>query len=83
VQSSRITCFESDKPHITAALSANDTIVTSPFSVAFLSPVNEVIDLDASCKAARRVPVPSEVFLVLWIYIAVTAGILGYPRPLA
>jgi hypothetical protein len=63
-----------------AALAANDTIQNSPFTVAFLSPVNEVIDLDASRKAARRVRVPSEVFLVLWIYIAVTAGILGYAR---
>jgi hypothetical protein len=63
-----------------AALAANDTIQNSPFTVAFLSPVNEVIDLGASSKAARRVRVPSEVFLVLWIYIAVTAGILGYAR---
>lgn len=63
-----------------ATLAANDTIQNSPFTVAFLSPINEVIDLDASRKAARRVRVPSEVFLVLWIYIAVTAGILGYAR---
>lgn len=63
-----------------AALAATDTIQGSPFVVSFLSPVNEVIDLDASRKAARRVRVPSEVFLVLWMYIAVTAGILGYAR---
>ena len=63
-----------------AALAAHDTIRTSPFSVSFLSPVNEVIDLDASRKAARRVRVPSEVFLVLWSYMIVTAGILGYAR---
>lgn len=61
-----------------ATLAANDTIQTSPFTVAFLAPVNEVIDLDASRKAARRVRVPFEVFVVLWVYIAVTAGVLGY-----
>jgi hypothetical protein len=63
-----------------AALAANDTIKTSPFTVAFLAPINEVIDLDVARKAARRVRVPSEVFLVLWIYLVVTAGILGYVR---
>jgi hypothetical protein len=63
-----------------AALAANDTLQSSPFSVSFLAPVNEVIDLDASRKAARRVRVPTEVFLVLWLYMGVTAATLGYAR---
>ena len=36
--------------------------------------------LDASRKAARRVRVPAEVFATLWIYIVVTAGVLGFAR---
>lgn len=63
-----------------AALAANDTLQASSFSVSFLAPVNEVIDLDASRKAARRVRVPTEVFFVLWLYMGVTAATLGYAR---
>jgi hypothetical protein len=63
-----------------ATLAANDTLTASPFSVSLLSTVNEVIDMDASRKAARRVRVPAEVLIVLWTYIVVTAGVLGYAR---
>lgn len=63
-----------------ATLAAHDTVRTLPFSTSLLSTVNEVIDLDASRKAARRVRVPAEVFIVLWGYILVSAGILGYAR---
>ncbi|WHO40347.1 DUF4239 domain-containing protein [Sphingobium sp. AP49] len=63
-----------------ATLAANDAVRTTPFSVSLLSTVNEVIDMDASRKAARTVRVPTEVFLVLWVYVAVTAGIMGYAR---
>jgi hypothetical protein len=63
-----------------ATLAAHDTIKTSPFAVAFLAPIDEVIDIDAAREAAGRVRVPSEVFLVLSICLVVSAGILGYVR---
>ncbi|MGH6997703.1 MAG: hypothetical protein ACREEO_05875 [Phenylobacterium sp.] len=48
------------------------------FSSAYLDSMNTLIDLDTSRKAARTVHVPTEVFLVLMIYLVVTAGVLGY-----
>lgn len=63
-----------------ATLAANDSLGNSPFSVSVFSTVNEVIDMDASRKAARKVRVPAEVFLVLGLYIVVAAGLIGYAR---
>jgi hypothetical protein len=63
-----------------ATLAANDRVSSLPLSMALLSTVNETIDLDASRKAARRVRVPDGVFVILTIYILLTAGILGYAR---
>jgi hypothetical protein len=40
--------------------------------------MNNLIDLDAARKAARRARVPPEVFAVLFVYLLVTAGVLGY-----
>ena len=48
------------------------------FSSAYVDSMNTLIDLDTSRKAARTVRVPTEVFVVLVIYLAVTAGVLGY-----
>ena len=48
------------------------------FSSAYIDSMNTLIDLDTSRKAARTVRVPTEVFVVLVIYLAVTAGVLGY-----
>ncbi|MBP7701906.1 MAG: hypothetical protein KA098_04830 [Phenylobacterium sp.] len=48
------------------------------FSSAYLESMNALIDLDTSRKAARSVHVPTEVFIVLMIYLVVTAGVLGY-----
>lgn len=58
--------------------SAFETIKRLDFSSAYLDSVNAVIVLDSSRKAARTVHVPTEVFVVLVIYLIVTAGVLGY-----
>lgn len=61
-----------------ATVSAFQTIKGLDFSSAYLDSMNALIDLDASRKAARMVRVPTEVFVVLVIYLVVTAGVLGY-----
>ncbi len=61
-----------------ATSSAFTTIKGLDFSSAYLDSMNALIDLDASRKAARTVHVPTEVFVVLIIYIVVTAAVLGY-----
>ena len=48
------------------------------FSSAYIDSMNTLIDLDTSRKAARTVRVPTEVFIVLVIYLTVTSGVLGY-----
>lgn len=59
-------------------VAAFDGVRATDFSTSLLETVNEVIDLDASRKAGRQVRVPTEVFVVLLVYVTVTAGILGY-----
>jgi len=54
------------------------TIQHLDFSSAYLDSMNLVIDLDASRKAARLVRVPATVFLVLILYMAVSAYVMGY-----
>jgi hypothetical protein len=61
-----------------ATVPAFDSIRNIDFSSAFLDSMNNVIDLDAARKAARRARVPSEVLWVLFFYFVVTAGVLGY-----
>jgi len=61
-----------------ATIAAFDSIKGLDFSSTYLDSVNNVIDLDASRKAARRARVPGEVFLVLFVYLATSAGVLGY-----
>lgn len=61
-----------------ATASAFVTIKGLDFSSTFVDSVNHVIDLDASRKMARMARVPTEVFVVLFIYLIVTAGVLGY-----
>lgn len=61
-----------------ATSSAFQTVKHLDFSSAYLETMNNLIDLDASRKAARRVHVPTEVFVVLIIYMVVTASVLGY-----
>jgi hypothetical protein len=54
------------------------TIQHLDFSSAYLDSMNLVIDLDASRKAARLVRVPATVFLVLIVYMTVSAYVMGY-----
>lgn len=61
-----------------ATASAFVTIKGIDFSSTFVDGVNNVIDLDAARKTARMARVPSEVFFVLFVYLVVTAGVLGY-----
>ena len=61
-----------------ATSAAFPTIQGLDFSSTYLDSVNNVIDLDASRKAARAARVPAEVFVVLFVYIFTTAMVLGY-----
>lgn len=61
-----------------ATASAFVTIKGIDFSSTFVDGVNNVIDLDAARKTARMARVPAEVFFVLFVYLIVTAGVLGY-----
>lgn len=61
-----------------ATVAAFPTIRGIDFSSAYLDSVNAVIDLNESRKASRQAKVPHEVYLVLFIYIITTAGVLGF-----
>lgn len=61
-----------------ATAAAFDDVQHLEFSSAFLNSINALIDLDASRKAARSVRVPTEVLIVLFIYLIATSGVLGY-----
>lgn len=61
-----------------ATASAFVTIKGLDFSSTFVDSVNSVIDMDAARKTARTARVPAEVFFVLFVYLIVTAGVLGY-----
>lgn len=62
----------------TATLAAWPSIKGFDFSSSYLETMNNMIDLDASRKAARQVRVPSTVFFVLFFYVITSAGVLGY-----
>jgi hypothetical protein len=55
-----------------------DSVRGIDFSSTFVSSINTLIDMDAARRAARGAHVPGEVFLVLFLYFVVTAGVLGY-----
>jgi protein-S-isoprenylcysteine O-methyltransferase Ste14 len=61
-----------------ATAAAFDSIKGLDFSSAFVDSMNSMIDLDASRRAARMAHVPSEVFGVLFLYMIVSAVVLGY-----
>ena len=61
-----------------ATSAAFETIKSYDFSTSYLETMNNLIDLDAARKAARQVHVPTEVFVVLLVYLIMTAGVLGY-----
>jgi hypothetical protein len=60
-----------------ATSAAFDSIKGLDFSSTYLDSVNNVVALDASRKAARRARVPTEVFVVLIIYLVASAGVVG------
>jgi hypothetical protein len=62
----------------TATVAAFPLIKDLDFSSTFVQSMNDLIDLDAARKAARNASVPTEVFAVLFCYLAVTAAVLGY-----
>jgi hypothetical protein len=55
-----------------------DSIRHLDFSSSLVQTTNEMIDMDASRRAARQARVPGEVFGVLFVYLITTAGVLGY-----
>ncbi|MCK9540917.1 MAG: hypothetical protein M0R03_02675 [Novosphingobium sp.] len=63
-----------------ATAAAFDGVKATPFAAAVPQVVSEVIDLDTKRKAARHARVPNVVFVMLMIYVIVTAGMLGYVR---
>jgi hypothetical protein len=62
----------------TATVAAFPTIRGIDFSSAYLDSMNSLVDSDAARKAARNARVPPSVFGVLFLYILITAGVLGY-----
>jgi hypothetical protein len=61
-----------------ATVSAFPTIRDYDFSSSYIDSINTVIDLDSARIAARRAHVPGEVFVVLAVYGAGVALVLGY-----
>ena len=80
-------------PDQRALLKRNDALVTDlwsatvaafpsmkpyDFSSSFLESMNNLIDLNAARQQARRARVPSEIFLALYLYQLIAAGVIGY-----
>ena len=61
-----------------ATSSAFLTIKGLDFSSTYVEAMGNVIELDRSRRAARRVHVPTEVFVMLIFYMTMTAGVFGY-----
>lgn len=57
---------------------AFDSVRTIDFSSAFLDSMNTLLDADAARRAARQARVPATVFQVLFVYLVVSAGALGF-----
>jgi hypothetical protein len=89
----RIALAKASPTNVPKLLAANDQLITTlwaatasgftsikhlDFSSSYLEAMNALVELDASRKFARIVRVPSEVFIVLVIYLITTAGVMGY-----
>jgi hypothetical protein len=61
-----------------ATSAAFGSIKDLDFSSSYLDTMNNLVELDSARKAARLAHVPTEVLVVLSIYIIVTGGVLGY-----
>lgn len=62
----------------TATVAAFPSIREASFSHSFLDSMNGLIDMDAKRKAGRGFHVPSAVFLALFLYQLVAAGLISY-----
>jgi hypothetical protein len=49
-----------------------------PVSASFMGAMGQILDLAVTRRAVRRAHVPKRVFLVLLVYMTVTAGLLGH-----
>lgn len=80
-------------PKMDAALATNDRLIAQlwtamvaafpsvkgyDFSSTYVSSMNLMIDMDEARKTARRASVPGEVFLLLFVYQLIAAGVVGY-----
>lgn len=89
----RITLASASRRDVSPLLATNDRLITDlwaatsaafdsakdlDFSSSFLETMNNLIDLDMRRKTARLAQVPTEVLVVLAIYIIFTGGVLGY-----
>ncbi len=61
-----------------ATSAAFDNIKGLDFSSTYVESMNALIDMDSARKAARLAHVPDEIFTVLFIYLIVTCGVMGY-----
>ena len=61
-----------------ATAAAFDSIADLDFSSSFLESASSVVENDVARKAARLARVPRAVFVLLSLYVVVTAGVLGY-----
>lgn len=61
-----------------ATAASFDSVRGLDFSTSLLETVNAVIDFDSARKTARFARVPVAVFVVLFLYVLATAGMLGY-----
>ena len=61
-----------------AVTAARDSAQTHGISTPILMTFNEVIDLDTERKVARLVRVPAPVLLLLYGFLIMTAGVLGF-----
>jgi hypothetical protein len=60
-----------------ASAAAFPSIRQLDFSSTFIESVNDVINMDATRKSARIARLPTEVFVLLMIYVVASAGVLG------
>ena len=61
-----------------ATAAGYDRVQDKPFSAVLVSAINSLIDSDGARRAARVAHIPTEVIVVLLIYLICAATILGY-----
>jgi hypothetical protein len=61
-----------------AVSAARESALEHGLTTSLLQTYNEVIDLDTERKVAWELRVPNEVLLLLFVFLAVTAGVVGH-----